>query len=288
MTGSCIIDELDISDIGMFILKGGDLDLIAFPERKEPLKNDWFERDGEDVDLSEVYFKPKKVTIKFYLNAISGAQFIVRLNAFKAALMASGYRSIYVKEYDRTFTLRYVSCSAFTVKGGLMKSGTKSAQLSVDFMDDDPISQFGNSTVPESDKENDAYVKLNDIELKNFGITVKNIYDTALQLNDPKAGLIQTSDRMTGQVVDVDFSTKKQARKIVVDCYMKAASLAEFYNNYDALFNNLTYTSAIKLTINTNNNLYVYYNSMSGFQKMHAFSSGILIQFTLNLTEVFL
>ncbi len=288
MAGSCIIDGFDIGTIGMFIIRGGDLDFLTFPERKEPPKNEWFERDGEDVDLSEVYLNAKKVTIKFYLNAISGAQFITRLNAFEALLLAPGYRSIYVKEFDKTFTFRYTGSSPLTAKGGLIKSGTKSAMISVDFIDDAPTVLFSNNLVPCSMLANDTYVKLNGIEFKNFGITIKKIYDSALSLHDAKPGLVRTNERMTGQLVDVDFTPKRNGRKLTIDCYMKAASLSEFFTNYDALFNNLTKVGALTITINNNTDIKCYYNSMSGWQKTHSFSSGILIEFTLNLTEVFL
>ena len=121
MTGSCTIDGFDIGTIGMFVLKGGDLDLLTFPDRKDPQKNVWFEQDGEDVDLSEIYFNAKKTAIKFYLNAISGEQFIARLTAFENLMLAPGLRSIYLREFDKTFTLRYTGCPAFAQKGGLIK-----------------------------------------------------------------------------------------------------------------------------------------------------------------------
>ena len=58
------INGIDISTIGMLLLKGGDVDLFAFPERKTPQTNDWFEHDGLDVDLSEAYFNARKIDRK--------------------------------------------------------------------------------------------------------------------------------------------------------------------------------------------------------------------------------
>jgi hypothetical protein len=287
MAGSCIIDGFDIGTIGMFIMRGGDFDLLTFPDRKEPNKNNWFEYDGDDVDLSEVYLNAKKTTIKFYLNAVSGAQFITRINAFENLISASGYRSVYIKEFNRTFTLRYVGCTSFPVKGGLIKPGAKSAQITVEFMDDTPTSLFTSNLVPYSTLANDTYVKLNGIEFKYFGITIKKIYDSALSIHSVKQGLVQIIERMTGQMVDVAFTPKKQARKLTIDCYMKAASLTEFYLNYNALFNNLTLPQALTITINNNTDIKCYYNSMNGWKTNHSFSTGILIEFTLNLTEVF-
>lgn len=289
MTGSCIIDGFDIATIGMFVLRGGDLDLLTFPDRKEPQKNEWFEHDGDDVDLTEVYFNAKKTTIKYYLNAVSGLEFITRLEAFQSLMLSSGTRSIYLSEFDKTFMLRYTGCSAFSQKGGLIKSGRKSAEITVDYMMDDPLQIFDlNITEPMSNKANDTFVKLNAIELKNFGITVKKIYDTFLALPDVKEGLVRSSGRMSGQTVDVNFTPKRQSRKLAVDCYMKAATRDEFYRNYNALFNQLAKPQALTVTINNTTDINCYYNSMSGFSKLRAFSNGIFIQFTIHLTEVFL
>lgn len=289
MTGACIIDNTDIDTLGMFVMRGGDADLLTFPERKEPKKNQWFEVDGEDADLSEVYFNAKKTAIKFYLNAISGEQFVARLTAFENLMLASGYRSIYLREFDKTFMLRYTGCPAFAQKGGLIKSGKKSADITVDFMMDDPLQVYDLSVgSPLSGATNDTYVKINGTEFSNYGITVKKIYDTALALPEIKSGLIRNNAAMTGQLADVDFTPKRQSRKIAIECYMRAATRSEFYRNYNALFNQLRKTGSQTVTINNTHDIKCYYNSMSSFAKDRPFSAAAHIQFTLNLTEVFL
>jgi len=284
MAGSCIINGVDIADLGMFILRGGDNDLIAFPSRKEPPSNDWYELDGLDVDLSEVYFNAKKVTIKFYLAAETSEEFTANMNAFRHLITSSGYKSIYIREFNKTFRLRYISCSQFTFRGGLIKPACKCAELDIQFSDDDPCAIFDGTLVPVSQKENDTYVYLNDIELKAFGITVKNIYNTALQLAEAKDALTITNARRNGQIVYPGSTLK--SKKITIECVMQAATLAEFYTNYNALFNNLSLAEALSLKIADGNDVSCYYSNMTGFTKMHPFSRGVMVTFSIELVDI--
>ena len=280
MAGSCIINGVDIANLGMFILRGGDNDLIAFPERKEPKSNDWFEQDGLDVDLSEIYFNAKKVTIKCYLNAATTHDFLTNLNAFKALITSSENKSIYLREFNKTFLLRYVSCQQFTFKGGLIKTPPKSAEIDVQFSDDTPLSIFDTTILdPVSTKVQNTYVWLNHIELKNFGIIVKNIYNSALQISDSKPGLIITTERSNGVTAYTGSNVK--SKKITIDCVMLAESLNEFYTNYNALFNKLSKTEALSLQIADGNDISCYYSNMTGFTKIRPFSNGIAISFSL-------
>ena len=82
MTGACIIDGIDIDQLGMLIVKGGDDDFLTFPERREPTRNDWFEHDGLDVDLTEVYFRDRKLTVKFHISSETANEFLNRLDTF--------------------------------------------------------------------------------------------------------------------------------------------------------------------------------------------------------------
>lgn len=282
--GSCIINGVDISTLGVFIIRGGDYDLLSFPDRKEPKINDWFEHDGLDVDLSEVYFNAKKVTIKFYLNAVTTHDFLLNLNAFESLITAEGYQSIYVREFDKTFMLRYVSCPQFTFRGGLIKTTNKSAEIEVQFSDDAPLSIFDNTILlPISTKALLTYVKLNDFDLTNFGIVVKEIYNSALQFSDAKEGLSIIRERSTG--LTVYPGAKLKSKKIAIDCAMLADTLNEFYTNYNALFNQLSKTEVLSLKLADGSNRNCYYSSMTGFKKLKPFSTGILIQFTLNLVD---
>lgn len=285
--GSCIIDNVDIADLGMFILRGGDADFLSFPERVEPIQNDWFEFSGVDVDLSEIYFKEKTVSVNFYLTATNSSEFEGRLSKFHRLISAPGYRKMYIREFDRTFNLRYVSCPSYAHSGGLYKQGTKSGEISVQFVMDNPLQLFENEDIlmPANRNDSKTFVSINNIELTNFGVIVNQCYDTVLSLSAAKVPLIRNFDRHTGLEVYPSSVLRLQNKQIVIDCMMIANSLDEFYHNYMALFNNLRKKEALKLTT-LYEDFECYYSSMQNFQKLEPFSSRIKMQFSIVLTIV--
>lgn len=141
MKGSVIINDIDIADLGVFILRGGDYDFLTFPERREPTQNNWYEHNGLDVDLSEVYFKERTVSILFNISAQRAQDYEYNLNAFYR-LITDSYISLYSREFARTFSLRYLSCTEYNHKGGMYKQGDKRGWLKVNFSLDDPLQLF--------------------------------------------------------------------------------------------------------------------------------------------------
>lgn len=285
--GSCIIDNVDIADWGMFILKGGDNDFLSFPERVEPVQNDWFEFSGVDVDLSEIYFKEKTVSVNFYLTADNTDEFESRLFKFHRLVSAPGYRQMYIREFDQTFSLRYVSCPSYAHSGGLYKQGKKSGEISVQFVMDNPLQLFGETDIlsPIGQRISKTFVSINNLELANFGIIVNQCYDTVLSLSAVKAPLIRSFDRHTGLEVYPSSVLRLQNKQIVIDCTMMADSLEEFYHNYTALFNNLRKGEALKLST-LYESFECYYSSMQNFEKLEPFTSRIKMQFSIVLTIV--
>jgi hypothetical protein len=287
MRGSCIIDGIDIADFGMFILKGGDYDFLSFPERKEPEQNNWHEYDGIDADLSEIYFKEKKVVVRFYIKADSGDEYLFRLNSFYALLSAPGYRNLYSREFDKTFNLRYLSCSVQNHKGGLYKGGKKSGELTVEFSMDAPLQIFSNLTnlIPRKGRSSKTYVTLNGYDLAEFGIIVNQCYNTVLCLSSVKQPLIQSIDTMTGLKVFKSANRTFEAKQVVIECTMLADTCAEFYHNYEALFNNLTVKRSVELGTFAED-MECFYSSMQDFQKLRSFSQRAYVKFNLVLTQI--
>lgn len=284
MMGSCIIDGIDIGNWGMFILKGGDYDFLPFPERKKPAQNDWFEEDGLDVDLSEVYFKEKKLNVKFYIKADTGVEFKSRLNNFFSLISAPGYRSLYSREFDRTFILRYISCSDYTHSGGLFKPGTKRGELTVEFSMDDPLQMFTNPNrlIPVG-SGNRQQVAVNGYDLSRFGIIVTECYNTALRPPAVKPPLIHTL--RTGLIASTPLQPTYQAKQIQIDCTMTAPSREAFYYNYEALFNNLTLPDTIEVTTGMETRL-CYYQNMVSFEKLRPFKYRSMVKFSLQLMQI--
>lgn len=282
--GSCTIDNIDIGTLGMFILRGGDYDFLSFPDRKTPPSNNWPELNGLDVDLTEVYFKEKKVTVRFYIAGDTGTEFEYNLNTFYTLISAPGYKQLYSREFGKTFSLRFVSCPGYEHAGGLYKKGRKRGEVSVEFSMDNPLQIFTGSTnlIPRNGRGSRTYVRINNIDLSDFGIIVNQCYNSVLKLPAVKKPLVRSLERKTGLTYFAPSQSVFDVKTITIDCTMTAASREDFYYNYEALFNNLSIKNAVRVTNFTGDDL-CYYNSMSGFEKLASFGRRVLVKFSLNL-----
>lgn len=286
MIGACIIDGTDIADLGMFILKGGDGDFIAYPDRKEPLKNDWFEHDGVEIDFSSLTFNPKKIKVDYYLSAPNTLLFKQRLNAFQNLHFASGNRQIFLRQFDYTFSLQFVGVNKMVQKGGLWRDGRKSATLTIEYVDNNPTALFTPSIVTPTGGGILTRVKLNGTDLASYGIKIQDFYSTALNIPNPKLGIATETQFSSGAVVDVGFAPKKQPRKISMECTLLADNLQEFWTNYTALFNQLTQPEPLVFTLSNGTQISCYYTNIASFKKIRPFNSRVYLTFTLNFNEL--
>lgn len=266
MKGACIIDDIDIADLGALILRGGDNDFISFPSRKDPESNDWPEFDGIEIASDDPVFNEKKLTVKYCLKGDENT-FKSNLSAFFSLHNQPGYRSVYIREFDKTFSLRYVEVSSYDQKRGFSLSGEKRAYIDIDYVMDDPL-QFLDPLIlnPTAVRDIDTRVTINGVDLSQFGIVVQDVYRSAL-VRGIKEGLIIKSDYVTGLIPDVGAAPKKQKKPITIDCRMIAASREDFLTSYTALFNAIK-GGIITLGLTaTEEQLSCYYTGMSGFEK---------------------
>ena len=270
----------------MFILREGDNDLLTFPERKEPAQNDWFELEGLDVDLSEVFFSERKVTVQFYLSAPSTAEFMYNLDSFYSIMMMPGYRNIYMRDFNKTFTLRYLGCPAYEHRHGLAAGGKKAGYITMDFMMDDPLQVFGLSTQPVSARPNQSHVTINGLDLSLFGIIIQKVYHTALKAPMIKEGLTRRIERMTGQLAGTGFTPVGKSKDITFECTMMADTRSEFYDNYDALFHQATITEPVELGFVEGRTALCYYSKMDSFVKLKPLSAGASVTFNITFKTI--
>lgn len=283
MKGSLIIDGIDMHYLGIFILEGGDFDLLSFPERKAPPANDWFEQDGLDVDLDDVYFKDKEVTVTFHIAADSADEYLYNLDTFYSILQATGYRELYTRELGRTYHLRYLSCETLEQVHGLSYKGRKHADIDVKFSLDNPLQFISVQEQPLMlSMPKPTHVRINGLDLAHYGIIVTNIYNTALVAPAAKAGLTISLQRQTGVIADTASKATKQ-KDVVVECVMQAPDRDAFWHNYEALFYQCSRPGAMSLELFDSMSLAVYYVKMDSFDKFKAFSSGVHVSFKLHL-----
>lgn len=286
--GSCIIDTVDLSAYGIFIERGGSDDFISFPDRRTPDQNDWPDEDGLDVDLTDCYFDAKRVRVNYVIIAETETVFKSHLNSFETLHFATGLRSVFVKEFNRTFSLRFVGFPNYAHKGGLFNPRKKIGRITAEYSMDDPLQLFTPSVIaPVSNRANLAQITLNGYDLSKFGIVVQDAYSTALMPKSAKRVLERKIQSVNGIISDTAVSPKKQARQIVIECTMLADTLTELWTNYTALFNNLRITTAVQLGVTrTGAILNCYYSKMTNFKKETPFSRKIKVSFNLVLQEI--
>lgn len=288
MTGSCIIDGTDIYTLGTFIERGGSDDFLSFPDRREPDQVDWPDEDGLDVDLTDCYFDAKPVKVNYVIISDDETTFKNNLNSFETLHFAPGLRQIYVKEFNKTFSLRFVGFSNYEHKGGLYRKAKKIGKISVNYSMDDPLQIFTCAiNAPISTRASLAQITINNYDLSRFGIVVQDIYSSALRPHSAKSVLeIKTGNR-NGIIADTSVQPRKESREIEIACVMLAESYSEFITNYTALFNNLRTTTAVKIGLTrTGNTIDSYYSKMTNFKKETPFSRKIKVSFTLTFKEI--
>jgi hypothetical protein len=198
---------------------------------------------------------------------------------------------MYIREFDREFTLRYTSCPGYAHSGGLYKDGRKSAVINVNFTMDDPLQLFSDSgKFTPNLLGNKQFVEINGYDLSRFGIVVNQCYNTAMSLPEAKHPLTRSFSNKTGLEVLYPAGNRyvKQALKnkqIVIECTMMADSLYTFYHNYEALFNNLTRREAVEL-FTLYENFDCYYSAMQNFEKLEPFGKRVKVKFDLVLTII--
>lgn len=289
MTGSVIIDGFDIyTAYNAILLRGGDIDLLTYPERKEPEAVSWFEKSGLDVDLSEVYYKEKTVTMPFYISSSNSGEFLRCLDLFYRLISLPGYRTIFLRSLQRSFRLRYVSCSGYEQRGSFSAVGTKSGTVTVVFAMDDPLQVVNAETpIPVGTRPFQTHVRLNGMDLSSFGIVVNNVYNTSLSLPAQKPVLVRTSTTSSGILADLSANTTFEPYDITIKCTMLAASVEEFYTNYSALFATLSSATALSLKLTAaKKGCSCYYLKQENFTKAKAFSSSVNVSFDIVLKSI--
>lgn len=288
MIGSSIINGVDLALYGTFIERGGSDDFLSFPDRREPDQNDWAEHDGLEVDLTDCYFNAKKVRVNYVITAQDSTTFQQYLNSIATLHQSPGLKQVNVREYNRTFEMRFIGFTDYKHKGGLFKPGMKTGKLTAEFMMDDPLQIFTPAvTAPISQRENLSQIKVNHFDLSEFGVVVREVYSSAIRPHSMKSILERNIHNVNGSITDQGAVPKKQALQITIDCTMLADTLNEFYVNWNALFNNMRVTVPIELQISqAAKRINCYYSKMTNFKKGAPFSRKVKVSFSLVFQEV--
>lgn len=94
------------------VIQTGTAELLAFPERKESLSNDWREENGVEYDLELPKFKDKEVTIQCAIMADSDSDFWVYYDLLFEELTLAGWQDLFIYDHSQTYKVFYKKCGA--------------------------------------------------------------------------------------------------------------------------------------------------------------------------------
>lgn len=163
-------------------LYGGVEEVVAFPVRKTPAHNDWYESQWRDADLTDApEYEDKTVTVSYLLRHPTMARLdSARRELDKSTLLVAGY------------TLRPLRVDRYEHRGGLLGAAPRygvitltARQLARDYIRELEAgsSDTLTSTAASSDLIRDwgDRVSLSGTPLHNAGTLVKHVYSTALR-----------------------------------------------------------------------------------------------------------
>ena len=105
------INGIRTSSLHLELLKGGYAELLKPAEMKEWVSNDNPTEDGVQYIAPDTpKFKERVVNLTFLL---SGQQVDLALKEFMWQLTNKGLVTLYVEDLNKTFTLKYQSCTTF-------------------------------------------------------------------------------------------------------------------------------------------------------------------------------
>lgn len=118
---------------GVSIETGGFNDFIAFPERKESLKKNWQNQDGQQVDLATPFFEPRRFKLSCMLKATGATaeekkeNFWNQYNGLFTELKQPGHLTLYLDPLGKSFNLFYVQ------QEGVSKIGIEEKRFFIKF-----------------------------------------------------------------------------------------------------------------------------------------------------------
>jgi hypothetical protein len=270
VTDRFYIDDNDAyAKYGVFVAEGGYNELIAFPPLKTPKSIDWHEEDGIEADLSAPVLNTKDFSMKF---AFAGEQ--PRLGAFIELLSDMAYHTFYFKEIGRTFRLRMVSHTNLRT---VMTIGLLTLRLADDFpLDGYTYAAPASTIAPHDDYDLDGRL------FTEYGVRVlEGTLDEINKSPAVKQNLLRNIGSKSGAIYDGEAVTFA-AKDVKAICLMRAETLAELWQNYNALLYDLTRPEERVLYSDATGLEYPCYYKSSTVSEFCA-SGKVWLKFTLTL-----
>ena len=266
-----LIDGIDAYDAyRLSVSDGGYKDFVRFPKLKTIAYNDWHEKNGIDPDLSEPKLDARDINVSFH---ICGEAW--RYNALIDALSDGAYHRFELIEIGFTKRLRLVKC-------GNVKSTGDLHSFSLTFSDDFPLERY------EYCKPTSALVPYYDYlidgkDVSDYGLRVlQGTLDEIIKTPDVKENLKVNLNNMSGQIYDGEAVTYK-SRTVGLRFLMRARSLREFWQNWNALLYDLVRPDARVLGVSSLNKEIPFYYKDCSVSSFYVDNGRVWFEFTLSV-----
>ncbi|MGG5507900.1 MULTISPECIES: hypothetical protein [unclassified Myroides] len=107
------LNTFSLKDAYNLIIQTGTAKLLEYPERKEPLQNDWLDQNGTEYHLDRVFFKDKEITLQCAFMAPNDVVFWNKYNAFFSEISKAGYQKLYIYDHGKTYDVFYKKATNF-------------------------------------------------------------------------------------------------------------------------------------------------------------------------------
>lgn len=236
MIAGFYIDNVDCTaQYGLSIADGSYAQLIAWPALKAVEITDWHEEDGTDPDLDAPALDSREFRVRFVGNTTRA-----KVDAFMA-LWRNGVYHLFSTGVRRKYQLRLVGDGKPRWVNGL-------CVLDLKFADDFPLYGYTYSAPASTIVSSDDYL-LDGIRLTDYGvILLDGTHDQLTQTPPVKRDLATSLAAKDGIDYDRGGVVTYGAYEARLTCLMRAQTLDELWQNYDALLVDLVRPNRRKLT----------------------------------------
>ena len=271
MIGRLYIDGYDAYSLyGVYVVKGGWNELIAYPPLKSVDSNDWQELDGIEADLSAPVLNTREIQLKV---AFTGGD--NRFLALIRHLSDSAYHTFDCRYIKRTYRLRLVAQPNLTVAHVLGVTTLK-------FADDFPLPDYTYKKPASNMAAYNDYT-FDGVNFTSYGVRVlKGTLDEVKKTPTVKTNLLRNINTEAGALYDGKNVTYK-SKDVKINCLMRADTLDELWRNYDALLYDFIRPNERRLRVKELNKEFPFYYKSCQVTEFYP-TDKIWLQFALTVT----
>lgn len=256
---------------GVLVTANAYKELVTYAPLKSVVSNNWQEEDGEEFDLTAPVLDSRELSIEFAIHDSEQG-----LGALIELLSTKAYHTFEFREINRTYTLRLIAQPTLALVHRL-------GLVTLRFADDFPLRGY-EYKAPSSSVGAVQGCEMDGVDFSAYGVVMlQGCREEIRKSPSVKGNLLRNIHSQSGATYDgevVSFATKE----VKLNCLMRASSLSEFWQNYDALLFNLTRPGERMLYVQQTGGEYpCFYKNSS----VEAFVPAGKIWFEFSLTLVF-